>query len=118
MDDAMKSKVILCSPVTLYAILAVIRQAVDNFNLEKTAAQIMSLLGSFEKQWNAFVGSMEKVGKRIEDAQKEYNILVSTRRNQLERPLRQIDDLRKRSEIEHAPPAADGKIPAENATEK
>jgi DNA recombination protein RmuC len=37
LDDSLKSKVILCSPMTLYAILAVIRQAIDNFNLEKTA---------------------------------------------------------------------------------
>ena len=47
LDEALKHKVILCSPITLYAVLAVIRQAVDNFNLEKTAAQIMSLLGTF-----------------------------------------------------------------------
>lgn len=94
LDEALKQKVILCSPITLYAILAVIRQAVDNFNLEKTAAQIMSLLGAFQKQWESFVSTMEKMGRRIEDAQKEYNALVTTRRNQLERPLRQIEELR------------------------
>ena len=99
MDESLKNKVILCSPTTLYAILAVIRQAVDNFNLEKTAAQIMSLLGAFNKQWEAFVNSMEKMGKRIEDARKEYNTLTSTRRNQLERSLRQIEDLRQQREI-------------------
>ena len=30
-DDALRSKVILCSPLTLYAILSVIRQGIDNF---------------------------------------------------------------------------------------
>ncbi len=94
LDEALKSKVILCSPVTLYAILAIIRQAVDNFNLEKTASQILSLLGEFNKQWNAFLKSLERMGKKIEEAQKEYVLLTSTRRNQLERPLRKIDDLR------------------------
>jgi DNA recombination protein RmuC len=95
LDEALKQKVILCSPITLYAILAIIRQAVDNFNLEKTAAQILSLLGTFEKQWTAFLKSLEKMGKKIDEAQKEFNTLTSTRRNQLERPLRQIEDLRK-----------------------
>ena len=99
LDEALKQKVILCSPITLYAILAVIRQAVDNFNLEKTAAQILSLLGTFEKQWTAFLKSLEKMGKKIDEAQKEFNILTSTRRNQLERPLRQIEDLRKQKGI-------------------
>jgi DNA recombination protein RmuC len=103
MDDALRNKVILCSPITLYAILAVIRQAVDNFNLEKTAAQIMSLLGAFNKQWNNFVTSMERMGKRIEDAQKEYYTLTSTRRNQLERSLRKIDDLRSQTGISATP---------------
>jgi len=37
LDEALKNKVILCSPITLYAVLAVIRQAVDNFNLEKNS---------------------------------------------------------------------------------
>lgn len=94
LDEALKNKVILCSPVTLYAILAIIRQAVDNFNLEKTASQILSLLGEFNKQWVMFLKSLERMGKKIEDAQKEYVSLTSTRRNQLERPLRKIDDLR------------------------
>lgn len=94
LDEALKNRVILCSPLTLYAILAVIRQAVDNFNLERTAGRILSLLGMFNKQWNMFIGSMDKMGKRINDAREEFDILVSTRRNQLERPLKQIEELR------------------------
>lgn len=94
LDEALKSKVILCSPITLYAILAVIRQAVDNFNLEKTASQILSLLGAFNKQWVEFLKSLEKMGKKIEEAQNEFTALTSTRRKKLERPLKQIEDLR------------------------
>jgi len=94
LDEALKSRVILCSPLTLYAILAVIRQAVDNFNLERTAGQILSLLGMFNKQWGLFIKSMEKMGNRIEDARQEYHTLLSTRRQQLERPLKQIEQLR------------------------
>lgn len=94
LDEAMKNKVILCSPITLYAILAIIRQAVDNFNLERTAAQILSLLGTFRNQYGKFVESMEKMGKKIDDAQREYHHLTTTRRNQLERPLRKIESLR------------------------
>jgi len=94
LDDALRNKVILCSPITLYAILAVIRQAIDNFNLEKTAAEMLSLFGTFNKQWEAFTSSMQKMGKRIDDARKEYNTLTTTRRNKLEHPLRKIEDLR------------------------
>ncbi len=94
LDEALQNKVILSSPLTLYAILAVIRQSVDNFNLDKTAAKILSLLESFRKQWESFVSSFEKIGKRLEEAQKEYQYLVSTRRRLLEHSLQKIDDLR------------------------
>lgn len=99
LDEALKNKVIFCSPLTLYAILAVIRQAMDNFKLEKTAAEMSGLLGAFYKQWSEFVKAMDKLGKSIEKTQEEYQILISTRRNQLERPLKMIEDLRVQKKI-------------------
>jgi DNA recombination protein RmuC len=94
MDEAIRNRVIFCSPITLFAVLAVIRQAVDNFALEKTSSEILSLLGVFRKQWEEFLGKLETLGKRIEDTQKEYESLTTTRRRQLEKPLQKIDDLR------------------------
>ncbi|HEM49002.1 MAG TPA: DNA recombination protein RmuC [Caldithrix sp.] len=105
MDDALRSKVILSSPVTLYAILAIIRQAIDNFNLEKTAAEILSLLGEFNKQWNNFKEGMDKMGNRLDDAQKEFQKLVTTRTTQLERPLLKIDAIRSDNRLQ--PPDED-----------
>ncbi len=98
-DDALKSKVILCSPLTLYAILSVIRQGIDNFQLEQSAAKMLALLGNFTKQWQAFIASFEKMGRRLEEAQKEFNSLITTRRTQLERPLNQIEELRRQKGI-------------------
>ncbi len=98
-DDALQHKVILSSPITLYAVLAVIRQAVDNFNLGKTATEILNLLAEFNKQWNNYKESMDKMGKRIDDAQKEFYNLSGTRTNQLERPLKKIEDLRGNSQF-------------------
>lgn len=94
LDEGLKNKVIFCSPITLFAVLAVIRQSVDNFALEKTSNEILSLLGAFKKQWGEFVKKLDLVGKRINDAQKEYELLTTTRRRQLERPLNKINDLR------------------------
>lgn len=110
LDEALKKKVILCSPITLYAILAVIRQAMENFNLEKTAGRIMALLGGFNKQWEAFVESMDKMGVKIHQAQEEYDRLTTTRRNQLERQLRRIEDLRLEKGIEPEPPLLEADV--------
>jgi DNA recombination protein RmuC len=94
LDEGIRNRVIFCSPITLFAVLAVIRQAVDNFALEKTSNEILSLLGLFKNQWGEFLKKLDLLGKRIEDTQKEYELLTTTRRRQLERPLNRIDDLR------------------------
>lgn len=94
-DDSMKQQVVLCSPISLFAILVVIRQAVDNFTVEQTSNQIIVELGLFNKQWGQFINKLELVGKRIDDAQKEYQALTTTRRRALERPLSRIESLRK-----------------------
>jgi DNA recombination protein RmuC len=98
-DEALRSKVIPCSPLTLYAILSVIRQGIDNFQLEQGASRMLALMGRFAKQWEEFIKGFEKMGKRIEDAQKEFDTLMTTRRTQLERPLAQIEELRRQKGI-------------------
>jgi len=94
LDDALRNKVVFCSPLTLYAILAVIRRAVDNFTLEKTSHQILSLYGEFQKQWTKFVERMDSLGKKIRDAQEVFEEVTTTRRRQLDRVLDKIGDLR------------------------
>ena len=93
-DDALTSKVVLCSPVSLFAILVVIRQAVDNFSVEQSSNEIISELGKFEDQWDRFIKQMDTLGKRIDDAQKDFGNLVGTRRRALERPLGRIHAIR------------------------
>lgn len=100
LDEGIRNKVIFCSPLTLFAILAVIRQAVDNFAVENTTKEILALMGAFREQWTKFLEQMDKLGKRIGDAQKEYEALVTTRKRGLERPLGRIDSLRTREGIQ------------------
>lgn len=103
LDEGLKNRVVFCSPLTLYAILAVIRQAVDNFGLEKTSNEILSLLGSFRKQWGMFIDKFDSLGKKIGQVQNDYDTLTGTRRRMLERQLDKIDDLRSRHGLEIAP---------------
>jgi DNA recombination protein RmuC len=98
-DEALKNKVILCSPVTLYAVLAVIRQAIDNFKLERSAVEIQLTLKAFKQQWDSFIDSLNKVEKKLDELQKEFNNLNSTRRRQLERQLDKIKNIEIQNEI-------------------
>jgi DNA recombination protein RmuC len=99
-DEALRSKVILCSPFTLFAILAVIRQAMDNFSTAKAANDMLRLIGGFNKEWEKFRESMDKMGRKLDDARDEFQKLATTRRNKLERPLQKIEDLRRLKGIE------------------
>jgi DNA recombination protein RmuC len=99
MDDALRQKVIVCSPYTLYAVLAVMRQAIDNFRMEQAAGEMLAVMGAFTKQWGEFVKSFDSLGKRITSVRAEYDALTGTRRNQLERQLRKLEDLREQRGI-------------------
>lgn len=93
MDDALKSKVILCSPFTLFAILAIIRQSLDNFSMEKTAGEILGLVKNFKKEWERFGDCMTKMGEKLDGARDEFRKLTTTRQGKLDRSIQKIEDL-------------------------
>jgi DNA recombination protein RmuC len=117
-DEALKNKVILCSPFTLFAILAIIRQAMDNFSTAKAASEMLQLIGQFNKEWEKFRESMDKMGRKIEDARDEFQRLSTTRRNKLERPLQKIEDLRRLKGIEPEFAIGEAEILALDAVEE
>jgi DNA recombination protein RmuC len=98
-EQAMTQKVVLCSPLTLFAFLGVIRQAFDNFMIEQTSDEILKLLGRFSQQWAKFSDSLDTVKKRFDSVQREFDALVSTRRRMLERPLADLEDLRRERDL-------------------
>ncbi|MFC1481855.1 DNA recombination protein RmuC [Candidatus Neomarinimicrobiota bacterium] len=93
LDFALQKQIILCSPITLYAVLSLIYQAVRNFAVEEQATEIKGYLETFWTQWEKYVQEMDKMGKAIDGAKEKYNNLVSTRSKQLEKPLRKIRNL-------------------------
>ena len=94
LDDAIAQKVVFCSPVTLFAVLAVIRQAVDNFALEKTSNEILKLIGQFKKQWDSYQTSISGLGRRLELVNKAYDDVTGVRMRELEKPLVKMEGLR------------------------
>jgi DNA recombination protein RmuC len=93
-DEAMGQKVVLCSPLTLFAFLGVIRQAFDNFMIEQTSDEILKLLGTFSAQWRKYNDQVDSVKKKFDQVDRAFEQLTGPRRRQLEKPLRQLDELR------------------------
>ena len=113
--EALRNKVVLCSPISLFAILSVIRHALDNFAIAQASNEILSELARFDRQWGRFTKQMELVGRRFELAQTGFETLSGTRRRALERPLGKIQAIRQQRGIPEA--LEDGKDEDDDITE-
>jgi DNA recombination protein RmuC len=94
-DEALRRKVVLCSPLTLYAVLAVVRQAADAAALEATSGEVLAVLGVFTQEWDRFCESLDKVGRAVDAIERAYGELAGTRRRALERPIARVEELRR-----------------------
>ena len=92
-DYALRNHVLLCSPLTLYAVLSMIHQAARNFTMNERASEVMLLVGQFLSQWKKYVEQMDKLGNRIEGLTKDFQTLTTTRTRALERPLDKIENI-------------------------
>ncbi len=107
-DDAMNQRVVMCSPLTLFAFLGVIRQAYDNFVIEQTSDEILGLIGKFGTQWVKYNEQLEKVHAKFEQLDRQFDELMGPRRRQLQRPLQQLEVVRRERGL-----AIDGQLFAE-----
>jgi DNA recombination protein RmuC len=117
-DWALERKVVLCSPLTLYAFLVVVRQATESFHTEETAAQIMQMMGKFRKQWESYVKSLDKVKRNFDNMQEELDDLtVGKRFKGLNRETKKMEELRKRQNIPELLAGDDDAVDNDNDTD-
>jgi DNA recombination protein RmuC len=102
LDKALAQRVVLCSPSTLFAVLAVVRHAVRNFLFERTSGEILECLTRFVKQWDKFSDGVDKVHKNLDALSRSFDELNGTRRRMLEKEMDRIEVLQTRHEGEAA----------------
>ena len=95
-DRALEKGVLICSPSTLLAVLVIVRKAMDTFALERSAQEILNVLGAFETQWDKFTDAIATVSNRADLLRKGVDELMpgGTRRRMMDRQLDKIDHLR------------------------
>jgi DNA recombination protein RmuC len=87
LDDARRQHVILVSPYTLFMVLAVVREAVDNFAYQEKAQQIAATMRDFRKQWDAYTGKMDELKKALDKARSTFDEMMGVRSRQLDKAL-------------------------------
>jgi DNA recombination protein RmuC len=88
--EAMKQKVVMSGPFSFTAILRLVRQAYDNFRYQKNVQNIIGDIKIFETEFIKYNEEFLKIGERIESLSKQYNVVNSTRTNQLTRSIDRI----------------------------
>ena len=108
-DWALERKVVLCSPLTLYAFLVVIRQATESFHTEQTAAEITQQINKFSKEFDNYSAAVDKVRSTFNKLDNELGAIATdgTRFRKLSVPIRDIEKLRKRQGIGELDAATD-----------
>jgi DNA recombination protein RmuC len=81
----------------------VVRHAVDGFVLSENADEMLRLLGRFQSAWREFGVELERLGRKIDEAQDAFHRVTGTRARALERPLARLDALRQRRGLEPSP---------------
>ena len=100
-DFSLEKKIMLCSPITLYAVLSLIRQAVSNFaefpglfrSPKQKAGEMQVQVGVFAKQWIKFIEKLDALGKTLGTVSTHYDELRGTRLRALEKPMDKIKDM-------------------------
>jgi DNA recombination protein RmuC len=93
-DVALGQQVVLCSPSTLFAVLAVVRRSVEQFQLERRSDEILRCLGGLSAEWDKLVGAIDKVGRQLDTAHRSFHDdLNGTRRRVFQRALDEIESL-------------------------
>ncbi len=97
-EYGLSRNVTLCSPVTLFSILSIIRESVQIAQLRESTDQVLEEHKNFMAEWEKFKGAMDKLGERIDRTQADFGKLVGTRTNQLERPIKRIQNLQSKAQ--------------------
>ncbi len=99
MDEALRQKVVLCSPFTLYAMLSVVRQAFENFRFESNLKKIIQKIDQFAKIYGKFKDRFLDIGKSIEKLDGVYEDIKTKSFKQLDTKINQIEKFKKGDQL-------------------
>ena len=93
LDEALKQKIVLCSPGTLFAVLAIVRQAMDSFKIQERSDQLLGMIGGLNKEWDKYSDRIDSLKKQHETFSRTLDDLTTTRRNQLNKQFQRVTSL-------------------------
>ncbi len=91
LTEGLRQKVIFAGPFSFTAILRMVRQAYDNFSIQKNLQNIVKYIQTFREEFGKYNEEFDKLGDRIESTNKQYQSVAQTRTLKLSRIVDKID---------------------------
>lgn len=82
-EDGMRKKVVLAGPFSFTAILRMVKQAYTNFRYQENLQHIISLIKTFDAEYQKYTEEVTRLGERIDSASKQFNVVSNTRDKKL-----------------------------------
>ena len=92
-DDAMRSRVLIASPMNLLALLLAAHRGWQDFRVQEDAKKIGDLTKELYKRFSTLVDYVRKTGKGIQQSTTNYNNLIGALESRVLPTLRKLDDL-------------------------
>jgi DNA recombination protein RmuC len=112
MDFALKQKVVICSPFTLYAMLSIVRQAHEHFSFEKDIKKIIELIEGFAKDYELFKNRFTDLGSMIDKLSGQYADINDKSFKKLDGKIQRIAE-HKKGHINPSIAGVEGVVPKE-----
>jgi DNA recombination protein RmuC len=90
-DEALRRNVVLASPATLFAVLAIVRRTAAALRLSAAGSELARLLVGLREAWAAHAAETERVGRALDDAARAMERLRLGRSRTVERRLAAIE---------------------------
>ena len=85
--------VMIAGPTTLFTLLTAMRMGFRSLAIQKRSAEVWMVLGAVKSEFSKFGDFVDKVGKKLGEAQKVIDDNLGTRRRAMERQLRAVESL-------------------------
>ena len=86
-------KIVITGPTTLAAMLNSLQMGFKTLAIQKRSSEVWYVLSSIKKEFTTFGGVLEKAQKKLNEANKEIETLVTTRSRMMLSKLRNVEQL-------------------------
>ncbi|MBT3274542.1 MAG: DNA recombination protein RmuC [Spirochaetales bacterium] len=109
LDDALDSKVLIVSPVTLLALLKTTALGWMQLKLAKNAQEIADQGKEIASRFGKFLSYFSDIGSKLDSAMTIYNRAISSAERRLMPSFRKLSEMTLSSEVPETPPSIENK---------